>query len=247
MYMKTTAISITNLTVGYQKKSVLRNITLDFQSGILVGIVGPNGAGKTTFIKSILDLIKPKTGTIAIFGAPYQKNKVAIAYVPQRSTVDWDFPATVFDVVIMGRYGTIGWFASPGKNDVDAALHAIDQVGLTAYADCSINQLSGGQQQRVFLARALVQNAQIYLMDEPFAGVDATTEKTIIAILKKLRDQGKTIIVVHHDLQTIHHYFDWLLLLNKECIAYGPVETVFTPENITKTYSAQATRSDMQD
>ncbi|HZW61569.1 MAG TPA: metal ABC transporter ATP-binding protein [Candidatus Babeliales bacterium] len=230
------AVSINNLTVAYNNKPVLWNINAHIPSGILLAVAGPNGAGKTTLIKSILELVKPVAGTIQIFGSPYAHQRNQIAYVPQRMSVDWQFPITVFDAVMMGRYGNIGWFKRPGDADIIAVHTALQHVGLTPYAQCHISELSGGQQQRIFLARALVQEASIYLLDEPFIGVDSVTENTTVLLLKKLRDQGKTIIVVHHDLQTIRKYFDWVLLLNVERIAYGTVEQVFTPETVTAAF-----------
>ena len=235
--MNKPALSINNLTVTYHHDPVLWNITLTIPSNTLVGIVGPNGAGKTTLIKAILGLIKPIAGIIKIFGKPIYTQNQAIAYIPQRSSIDWDFPATVLDIVLMGRYRHLGWFKRPGKKDKEKALQAIEQVGLSIYQDAHISQLSGGQQQRVFIARALVQEAMLYLLDEPFVGVDAVTEKTIIKVLKDLRNQGKTIMVVHHDLQTLTAYFDWLLLLNRTTIACGPTQDVLVQHNLQATYN----------
>lgn len=234
--MNSCAISLHNLTVAYNNRPVLWNITAEIPQGIILGIVGPNGAGKSTLVKSILDLTKPIAGHIAVLGGSYQQHRHKIAYVPQRSTVDWDFPATVLDVVLMGRYVALGWFKRPTNVDIDAALHALDQVGLSSHAHYPINNLSGGQQQRIFLARALLQDATIYLLDEPFIGVDTTTEKTTMSVLKTLRDAGKTIILVHHNLQTARHYFDWIFLLNREKIACGAIEDVFVPDYISATY-----------
>lgn len=232
------ALEVHNLTVTYQHAPVLWNVTACIPSGKLVAIVGPNGAGKTTFIKSILGLTKPIAGRISIFGKPFRENYRYIAYVPQRSTIDWDFPTTVFDMVLMGRYGHCGWIRRPSKEDKQKTLATIDAVGLSAFVHRPIGQLSGGQQQRGFLARALVQDAQLYLMDEPFAGVDVTTEKIIISILKQLRSEGKTIVVVHHDLQTVHEYFDWVMLLNRSCIALGPVDRVLVPQYVCAAYGS---------
>lgn len=233
---KTAALSISHLTVRYQAEPVLWNISASIPQGTLVAVVGPNGAGKTTFIKSLINIIKPDAGTVSFFGESYQKNINRIAYVPQRLSVDWDFPANVLDVVLMGRYAHMGWFKRPSQADYDAAWIALEQVQLTNYAYRHISQLSGGQQQRVFLARALVQDADLYIMDEPFVGIDMSTEHTIVELLKKLRDQGKTIMVVHHDLQTLQDYFDWLLLLNVKLIACGPIADVLHAENLHATY-----------
>ncbi|MDY0276603.1 MAG: metal ABC transporter ATP-binding protein [Acholeplasma sp.] len=230
------AIKIEGLTVSYDLKPVLWDVDLNIPSGILMAIVGPNGAGKSTMIKAILKLINPVSGTAFFEGKPYEEMRKKIAYVPQRGSVDWDFPTTVFDVVLMGRYGHLGWFKKPTKKDHILTLEALEKVGMSNFKNRQISELSGGQQQRVFLARALVQDANIYLMDEPFQGVDAKTEKAIIDILKLLKNQGKTVLVVHHDLETVKDYFDWLALLNLKVIAYGPVDKVFTKENIERTY-----------
>lgn len=231
---KNAAIVINHLTVSYQDALVLEGLSLTIPQGIFLGVVGPNGAGKTTFLKSILGLLKPLAGSIKIFDE--KNNKKALSYVPQRTSVDWDFPIQVLDIVLMGLYPAIGWFKKPKQEHIDKALFALEQVKLLDCAYRPIGQLSGGQQQRVFLARALVQDAEILLLDEPFAGVDMTTEKIIINLLKALRNDGKTIIVVHHDLQTLAEYFDWLLLLNKKCVAFGPVEQVLMPEYICAAY-----------
>jgi len=235
------ALEVQDLTVAYREKPVLWDLDFEIPQGVLTAIVGPNGAGKTTLIKAILGLIKPAAGQIRILGQPFAQQRQAIGYVPQRSSVDWDFPTTALDVVLMGRYGHIGWFKRPSKNDHTLAQIALDQVGMADFANRHINQLSGGQQQRVFLARALVQDATIYFMDEPFVGVDATTENTIVSLLKALRDKGKTVIVVHHDLQTLKDYFDWALLLNVRKIAIGPVNNCITPENLKAAYGGRAT------
>ncbi|MFT5878085.1 MAG: manganese/zinc/iron transport system ATP- binding protein [Salibacteraceae bacterium] len=230
------AIKIDDLTVAYDYKPVLWDIDLVIPEGVLMAIVGPNGAGKSTLIKSILGIIKPIAGSVQIFGKPYKKQVSKVAYVPQKGSVDWDFPTTALDVVIMGTYGSLGWIKRPGQKEKKAALEALEKVGMLEFKTRQISQLSGGQQQRVFLARALVQNASIYLMDEPFQGVDATTEKAIINILKELRQAGKTLIVVHHDLQTVPEYFDWVTFLNVKGIASGPVKDIFNDDNLTKTY-----------
>lgn len=233
---KPPALSISHLTVRYQTEPVLWDISASIPQGTLLAVVGPNGAGKTTFIKSILNIITPDAGLVSFFGGSYKEHIKRTAYVPQRLSVDWDFPATVLDVVLMGRYAHMGWFKRPSSADYDAAWLALEQVQLTNYASRHISQLSGGQQQRVFLARSLVQQADIYIMDEPFMGVDMATEQTIIGLLKTLRDQGKTILVVHHDLQTLQDYFDWLLLLNIKLIACGPMQDVLHAENLHATY-----------
>ena len=204
-----------------------------------MGIVGPNGAGKTTLIKAIQGLVTAAAGRVFVYGLPYEKNRKLVAYVPQRGTVDWDFPTSVIDVVKMGSYGKLGWLRRPGKSEHEKAVNALSMVGMSGYEERQISNLSGGQQQRVFLARALIQDAEIYLLDEPFQGVDATTEKEIIKILKKLRDRGKTVVVVHHDLQTVKEYFDWVTLLNVKIVSTGRVEEVFTSENIDKTYGGR--------
>lgn len=229
-------IKVEDLTVAYEDKPVLWDIELEVKKGVLMAVVGPNGAGKSTLIKAMLDLIKPITGEVRFYGEKYSKVRDRIAYVPQRGSVDWDFPTTVFDVVEMGRYGKVGWLKRVGKIDKEKTREAIRMVEMEEFSDRQISQLSGGQQQRVFLARALVQEADIYFMDEPFQGVDNKTEKSIIKILKKLRDENKTVIVVHHDLQTVKEYFDYVTFINVSVVASGPVEEIFTPENIEKTY-----------
>lgn len=230
------AVTVDDLTVAYNYKPVLWDIDLAIPEGVLMAIVGPNGAGKSTLIKSILGIVKPIAGSISICGRPYEKQRKKVAYVPQKGSVDWDFPTTVLDVVMMGTYGSLGWIRRPGKTQKKQALEAIEKVRMLPFKDRQISQLSGGQQQRVFLARALVQNASIYFMDEPFQGVDATTEIAIINILKELRKAGKTVIVVHHDLQTVPEYFDWVTFLNVKKIATGPVKEIFNDDNLTKTY-----------
>lgn len=230
------AIKIDDLTVAYDYKPVLWDIDLKIPEGVLMAIVGPNGAGKSTLIKAILGIIKPIAGSVKIFGKPYKAQRAKVAYVPQKGTVDWDFPTTALDVVMMGTYGSLGWIKRPGQAQRKSALEALEKVGMLSFKNRQISQLSGGQQQRIFLARALVQNASIYFMDEPFQGVDATTERAIIKILKELRDAGKTLIVVHHDLQTVPEYFTWVTFLNVKGIASGPVKDIFNDDNLTKTY-----------
>lgn len=229
-------IEVEDMTVAYHIKPVLWDIDLKIPGGVLMAIVGPNGAGKSTLIKSMLDLIKPITGSVSFNGKSYASQRKSIGYVPQRGSVDWDFPTTVLDVVLMGRYGHVGWIKRLRKSDKEQAIEAIAKVGMSDFINRQISQLSGGQQQRVFLARALVQDAEIYFMDEPFQGVDAKTERAVIEILKELRKRGKTVVVVHHDLQTVAEYFDWVTLINTQLIASGPVEEVFTEENLKKTY-----------
>ena len=223
------AIEIRNLTVAYGENIALENLNLDVEAGSLMALVGPNGAGKSTLIKTILKFLKQITGEIKINGK-------TLAYVPQRNSVDWDFPTTLFDVVEMGCYGRVGLFKRVNKEEKQKVLKAIEQVGMLDFKDRQISELSGGQQQRAFIARALVQEADIYLMDEPFQGVDSTTEKSIVDILKKLKSDGKTLLVVHHDLQTVPTYFESVTFINKTVIASGKVKEVFTQENIDKTY-----------
>ena len=232
-------IEVEDLTVAYDQKPVLWDVDMFVPQGTLMAIVGPNGAGKSTLIKTILGLIDPVAGQVLIKGKPYEEQRQIVGYVPQRGSVDWDFPTNVLDVVMMGRYRALGWIKRPGKEEKEMALEALEKVGMSDYAERQISQLSGGQQQRVFLARALVQDADIYFMDEPFQGVDATTERAIITLLKELRAAGKTVVVVHHDLQTVPEYFDWVMLLNVRSIASGPVETVFTEENLRRTYGGR--------
>ena len=232
-------IKVEDLTVAYEDKPVLWDIELEVKKGVFMAVVGPNGAGKSTLIKAMLNLLKPATGEVHFSGEKYNKVRSKIAYVPQRGSVDWDFPTTVFDVVEMGRYGKVGWLKRIRKIDKEKTEEAIRQVEMEEFKSRQISQLSGGQQQRVFLARALVQDAEIYFMDEPFQGVDSKTEKSIVNILKKLRDDGKTVIVVHHDLQTVKNYFDYVTFINVSVVASGPVNEVFTQENIEKTYKSK--------
>jgi manganese/zinc/iron transport system ATP- binding protein len=230
------AVEVHDLTVAYRDKPVLWDIDLTVPPGILMAVVGPNGAGKTTLIKSMLGLIRPVSGRVLIHGQPYQADKKSVGYVPQRGSVDWDFPTTAFDVVLMGTYGQLGWVRRPGVHQKEAARDALAKVGMADLAGRQIGQLSGGQQQRVFLARALVQQAPVYFMDEPFQGVDAVTEKAIVELLRELRTQGRTVLVVHHDLATVPDYFDWVTLLNVRKVASGPVAEVFTDANLAATY-----------
>jgi len=234
-------LSIHDLTVAYHRKPVLWDVDYDAPEGKLIGIVGPNGAGKSTLLKAIMDLIPKASGRVTVYGRPYAKQRQQVAYVPQRESVDWDFPINALDVVTMGRYGRIGWCLPVRRKHRRAAREALQRVGMADYADRQISQLSGGQQQRVFLARALVQDARIYLMDEPFVGVDAATEKAIVSILHDLRSAGKTALIVHHALQTVREYFDHLVLLNMRVVAQGPTEEVFNEDNLRKTYGGRLT------
>jgi manganese/zinc/iron transport system ATP- binding protein len=235
----TPAVEVEDLTVAYHEKPVLWDVDLRVPAGVLMAIIGPNGAGKTTLIKTILGLIPSAAGEVLVYGKPYATMRHRVGYVPQRGSVDWDFPTSVLDVVLMGRYGALGWFRRPGRHERSLALTALEKVGMADYANRQISQLSGGQQQRVFLARAIVQDADIYFMDEPFQGVDAMTERAIVGLLKDLRAAGKTVLVVHHDLNTVPEYFDWVTLLNVRRIASGPVAQVFTEENLRKTYGGR--------
>nr|WGD75346.1 manganese ABC transporter ATP-binding protein MntB [Bacillus subtilis] len=234
-------VELDNVTVAYHKKPVLQDISPQVPEGKLIGIIGPNGAGKSTLIKTILGLVPRASGDISIYGKDYKDQRTRIGYVPRRGSVDWDFPTSPLDVVLMGRYGRIGLLKRPKKADVEMAKAALTKVGMHDYAKRQISQLSGGQRRRVFLARALCQNADIYFMDEPFAGVDAATERAIMTLLAELKEKGKTVLVVHHDLQTAEDYFDWILLLHLRKIAFGPAENVFTIENLQKTYGGRLT------
>lgn len=234
------AIEVTDLTVAYREKPVLWDIDFETPKGVLLAIVGPNGAGKSTLVKAILGLIKPAAGRVLVLGEVYSPRSRLIGYVPQRSSVDWDFPTNVQDAVMMGRYGQLGWIKRPGKEEKKLAMECLDKVGLADFANRQISQLSGGQQQRVFIARAFIQDAPIYLMDEPFAGVDAATERSIITLLRELKEKGKTVICVHHDLQTLEDYFEWVMLLNVRRIALGKTTDVLTPDNLRKAYGGRA-------
>ncbi|QDV54812.1 metal ABC transporter ATP-binding protein [Rosistilla oblonga] len=237
-------LSIYDLTVAYHRKPVIWDICVDFPKGQLIGVVGPNGAGKSTLIKAAMDLVPRASGRVLVFGKPYDKNRHRVAYVPQRESVDWDFPVDALDVVTMGLYGQIGWCLPVRRKHRQAALEALDRVGIADLAKRQISQLSGGQQQRTFLARALVQDADLYLMDEPFAAVDASTERAILNILQEMRARGKTVLVIHHDLQTVADYFDYVVLLNMRVVAHGPTTTTFTEQNLTKAYGGRLTLLD---
>ncbi|WP_438446461.1 metal ABC transporter ATP-binding protein [Gorillibacterium sp. sgz5001074] len=232
-------LSIRHLSVAYHKKPVLREVSFEAPEGKLIGVVGPNGAGKSTLIKAALGLIPRLEGEVRFFGKPYAEARKQVGYVPQRESVDWDFPTSALDVVMMGRYGHLGWFRRPGAKEKAIALECLDKVGMADFAGRQISQLSGGQQQRVFLARALAQDASLYFMDEPFAAVDAATEKAIITLLNQLKAEGKTVLVVHHDLSTVKEYFDHVLLLNETVVASGPVETTFTAQHLHAAYGGR--------
>ena len=235
------ALETHDLSVAYHKKPVLYGVDLAIPKGQLVGIVGPNGAGKSTLIKAVMGLLPLRSGWVEVFGQPFGKTKTQVGYVPQRESVDWDFPVNVMDVVMMGRYGKLGLFRRPKKEDREVARQCLDKVKMLPFANRQISNLSGGQQQRVFLARALAQESDLYLMDEPFDGVDAATESAIIELLKELKNRGKTILVVHHDLTTAREYFDSLVLLNMRVVAFGPTEEVFTVDQLQKTYGGRLT------
>lgn len=236
-----TALETHDLTVTYDKKPVLYGIDLSIPEGNLVGIIGPNGAGKSTFIKSVMGVLPVTGGWVKIFDKPLSQDIKRVGYVPQRGSVDWDFPVTVMDVALQGTYGKLGMFRRVGKKEKKIASDALDKVGMLSYAKRQIGNLSGGQQQRVFLARAIAQDCDLYFMDEPFAGVDAATEAAIITLLQEMRENGKTVVVVHHDLQTAPEYFDMLMLLNMRLVAFGPTAEVFTKEILQKTYGGKLT------
>ena len=233
------AISVENLSVSYDHTVVVQNVTFAIPKGKLVAIIGPNGAGKTTLVKAMLGMVKPRSGNVRFFGQPLSSFK-NIAYVPQRSSVDWDFPLTAFDLVLMGRYKKLGLFKWPKTADKRAAMEALKTVEMDAYALRQISALSGGQQQRLFIARALLEEADLYFMDELFAGVDMATEKALIALFKQQRANSKTLCIVHHDLSTVKDYFDWVILLNNSLIACGPTSEVFNSENLKRTYGRSA-------
>lgn len=234
-------LEIHDLTVAYHKRPVLWGIDLEVPAGQLIGVIGPNGAGKSTLIKAAMGQLPVSSGWVKVFGEPVKKNLKRVGYVPQRESVDWDFPVNVMDVVLMGRYGHLGLLRRPGKKDREIARDCLEKVKMLPYADRQISNLSGGQQQRVFLARALAQESDLYFMDEPFSGVDAATESAIVAILQELKDKGKTLMVVHHDLPTARQYFDSLLLLNMRVVAFGPTESVFQYDLLQNTYGGRLT------
>ncbi len=232
-------ISVKGISVSFDRKRVLSNIFLEIEAGKIYGVVGPNGAGKSTLFKAILGLVEIDGGRVLIEGQPIEDKRKEVVYVPQKNDVDWQFPATVYDIVLMGRYPHKGVFQKLDAQDEAIARIALEEVGMTAFKDRQIGELSGGQQQRVFLARALCQESDIFFLDEPFVGVDITTEEKIIQILKKLASEGKTLLVVHHDLSTVRKYFDSVILLNQRLIAYGDTEEIFNEENIARAYGGQ--------
>jgi len=232
------------MTVAYHQKPVLWDIEFEAPSDSLIAVVGPNGAGKSTLLKACLELIPRATGVVEFWGQPYRDVRDRVGYVPQRESVDWDFPISTLEVVTMGRYRQVGWFKPVTRAHKEKALACLEQVGMAEFADRQISQLSGGQQQRVFLARALAQEAELYFMDEPFAGVDAATERSIAETLRALKKQNKTVICVHHNLPTVAEYFDHVLLLNTRVISAGPIASIFTEENLKKTYGGRLTLLD---
>ncbi|PIE99137.1 MAG: manganese ABC transporter ATP-binding protein [Treponema sp.] len=238
-------VAVEDLTLAYKEKPVLWDIDLKIPEGSMEAIVGPNGAGKSTLLKAIMGILPIATGEVKIFGKSFTSQRRRVGYVPQRSAVDWDFPTTAFDVVLMGSYGKLGWIKRPGKQEKEKALLALEKVGMSEFSNRQISELSGGQQQRVFLARALVQEADLYFMDEPFQGVDAATELAIINLLKELKAKGKTLMVVHHDLQTVPEYFDRVLLMNVRTIAEGKVDDVFTRENLRLAYGGRIATTEL--
>lgn len=238
------ALSVDDLTVAYHRKPVIWDVALELPAGSLIGVVGPNGAGKSTLLKAVMNLVPRASGRVKVFGESYRVNRHRVGYVPQRESVDWDFPVDALEVVTMGLYSQIGWCLPVRRKHREAGMEALRRVGIADLAHRQISQLSGGQQQRTFLARALVQDADLYLMDEPFAAVDAATEKAIVELLRELKARGKTVVVIHHDLQTVPEYFDYAVLLNMRVVAHGPIDTVFTSENLQKTYGGRLTLLD---
>lgn len=233
--MENPVLSVKNLTVAYDGKPVLENISGEIKKGSLTAIIGPNGAGKTTFLKAIMGLLKPLSGEVT-FGFEDKERKTKIAYVPQTGSTDRDFPVTVFDVALMGRYPHLGWFKRPKKKDREIAFEMLKKVGMEKYVHRQIGTLSGGQEQRVFLARALAQQAKLYFLDEPFKGVDAATEKVIVEMLREIREQGGTVVVVHHDLNTAKKYFDSVIMINKTLVCWGDTESCFNEKTVSKTF-----------
>lgn len=234
------ACAAENLSVAYRAEPVLRGVDFRVPQGVVMGIVGPNGAGKSTLTKAMLGLVKPLTGTSEFFGQPLARVRRAVGYMPQSTSVDWDFPTTVLDVVTMGTYGTLGWVRRPGKAERARAMAALEQTGIPDLASRQIGELSGGQRQRVFLARTLVQAPELYFMDEPFQGIDAKSQQAIVTVLHALREQGKTVVIVHHDLATVRDYCDHVTLLNRRIVASGPADEAFTKENIRTAYEVTA-------
>lgn len=234
--MKKNPLQIRQLSVNYGKSPALWDVSLTIPPGKRVAIVGPNGAGKSTLLKASLGLVKPSSGSVRFFGAPLNEKKGKIAYIPQKEHVDWDFPMTVFDLVLMGCYGRLGLFRYPKKEDKEKVWYYLKQLGLESVAKRQISQLSGGQQQKAFMARALAQEADLYLMDEPFSGIDAASQDKITELLFSLKEEGKTILVVHHDLESVSSLFDWVILLNMRLVGVGEVKEIFNPDMIKKTF-----------
>lgn len=234
------ACSTRELSFAYRAEPVLRNVDFEVPTGVVMGIVGPNGAGKSTLIKAMLGLVKPLTGSAEFFGSPLAQVRQRVGYMPQSTSVDWDFPTTVLDVVTMGTYGSLGWLRRPGKKERARALAALEQTGIPNLASRQIGELSGGQRQRVFLARTLVQQPDLYFMDEPFQGIDAKSQQAIVSVLHTLREEGKTVVLVHHDLATVRDYCDSVTLLNRRVVASGPVDQAFTRDNIRTAYEVSA-------
>jgi ABC-type Mn2+/Zn2+ transport system ATPase subunit len=241
------AIRVQNLTVSYRGKPAVRNVTVTVEQGLRVGLIGPNGAGKSTLLRALVGLLVPDAGTVELFGKPVPEARRLVAYVPQRSEVDWDYPVVVEEVVLMGRFPHLGWVRRPGPEDRRLARECLRQVGMEDFAGRQIGQLSGGQQQRVFLARALAQEARLFLLDEPFVGVDAATEQTIYGLLDRFREEGRTVVVATHDLSRAQTAFDRLLLLNQHVVAYGPPAEVFRPELLQRTYGGRLTLLEVAD
>lgn len=235
------ALEVHNLTASYNRKPVLWDVDFALPEGKLIGIVGPNGSGKTTLLKNIMGLMKPDSGYVNLYGEKLDDVRERISYVPQRESVDWDFPASVMDVVRMGRYRRSNLFRKLSRKDHEICTAALEKVNMLPLAGRQISQLSGGQQQRVFIARSLAQQADLYIMDEPFAGVDASTEEAILSLLTEMKREGKTVVIVHHDLQTANEYFDWIVLMNTRLVAYGPKEKVFTSELLQEAYGGRLT------
>jgi len=233
------AIEVEHLTVSYNARPALLDVSVNIEADQLVGIIGPNGAGKSTFIKAVLGFVRPDLGTVRIGGTNAQNAKGQVAYVPQRGAVDWDFPITVKEVALMGRYQQIPWYSSPRKEDGETAMEALKMVRMEEFADRQIGELSGGQQQRVFMARALAQGSNILLLDEPFAGVDAATERAILEVLDRAKRSGKTLVVVHHDLSTAAEYFDKLLLIKQRLYAYGEPAAVLQEDLLSQVYEGR--------
>jgi len=237
----TTALSVSGLSFAYRDSLVLREVTLDLPQGVVLGVIGPNGAGKSTLLKAVVGLLKPAKGTVACFGQPLQKVRRRVGYMRQASSVDWDFPTTVSDVVLMGTYGSLGWFRRPGTKERDVAVAALKRVGIPHLAHRPISQLSGGERQRTFLARLLAQQPDLLLLDEPFAGVDAASQEAITSVLHELRDEGRTVVIVHHDLATVPTLCDWTCLLNRTVMGFGPTKDVFTDEMVKQAYGLATT------